>query len=491
MSASTNVKVGITVTVFLTAFAALSLWVSQYRPGKESYTIEGRFDNVGGLIPGSKVHFLGVKVGTVDTIIPDLTQVRVLMSIDAEIKIPKNTSLLISSSGFVGDKAVDFLVDRSEKATDFYQSGDVIEGTPPVGMSDLIQEGQLVMKDVRKMLNDPELNKSIRETTKNVEMFTKSLNSFVSDMDTAREDLKRVASSTDRVIKSTEGLLNDLRMITGDNRQNINQIILSAKELTNNLNQVSANVNDLLEDPNTTRDVKMTLNHIRRATDAVEHISKQASLLIDNANNISSDIQSFTGDEKVTGDIKDFIKNTNLISQTFANTLSTSPLKKDDKGDGKDPYHRDRFSAEFKNEFLGSLRYKLNANTEPVFGMVGNINILAHTGVFSAVELIKVGLDEIGENNLLNLQLGFYPFNNLRTSFGLVRGKLGLGATYLIPDSGTELLLEAYDIATPQFRIGILQNVYQDYGVSLYWNNRMSDNNNQLNLGLRWQPGIF
>jgi phospholipid/cholesterol/gamma-HCH transport system substrate-binding protein len=487
MPAATNVKVGVTVTVFFIILTLVVIWFSQYNPGKKFYVLEGKFKNVGGLLTGSKVYLMGVEVGKVDTLTPELNTVKVLMDIDTEIKIPTNTRLAITSKGLVGDKCVEFLVDSSEMPKGFYPPGALIEGNSPANFEDVIVETKKTLQLTQKMIGDPELNRNLKQTTRNVEKFTRQLGESIKQINLVSENIKGFVGNTNHTVDDINLFVGDLRGFTTSNRDNINNIISNSNRISRSLDTFANNVNGLLEDPANKRDLKLTMKSIRGAADNIQYITGKASKVTDNVTMITSDIHDVTGDNDLKNNLKDIVKNTKVISGTFANTLNTN---KDDKDKDKDKDKKDRLNLEFRSELLGKVNYQFKANTATTFDVIGNFNILAHTG-FAQFPFIELGVEEIGATNQFNVQAGFYPFDNLMVRLGLIKGKLGIGSNYFVGLTNTEIIAETYDISSPHVRLGLLQKIYNNYGLSAYWDNHFSTNQNEFILGVRWQPGIF
>lgn len=70
------------------------------------YEIKARFTGLGGLAIGDSVQISGVKIGSVARIelIPDDYRAMVTMAIDDSVKLPTDTSALISSESLLGGK---------------------------------------------------------------------------------------------------------------------------------------------------------------------------------------------------------------------------------------------------------------------------------------------------------------------------------------------------------------------------------------------------
>jgi phospholipid/cholesterol/gamma-HCH transport system substrate-binding protein len=74
----------------------------------KTYSIVGRFDNIGGLKPQSPVKSAGVVVGRVGAITFDdkMFQANVRIDLDPQYKFPKDSSLKILTSGLLGEQYI-------------------------------------------------------------------------------------------------------------------------------------------------------------------------------------------------------------------------------------------------------------------------------------------------------------------------------------------------------------------------------------------------
>ncbi len=74
----------------------------------EGYPILTSFSKVGGLEEGADVRIGGVKVGSVlkMSLEPETYQVKTILSIQKDVKIPEDSSAAIVDSGLMGDKYV-------------------------------------------------------------------------------------------------------------------------------------------------------------------------------------------------------------------------------------------------------------------------------------------------------------------------------------------------------------------------------------------------
>jgi len=99
------VLLGIVGLVFLSLQAAnLTSFFGQ----GDTYELQARFDNIGGLKPRAPVRSAGVTVGRVTSIAldPKTFEGVVTMAIDAGVKFPRDSSAKILTSGLLGDQYV-------------------------------------------------------------------------------------------------------------------------------------------------------------------------------------------------------------------------------------------------------------------------------------------------------------------------------------------------------------------------------------------------
>lgn len=118
------VLVGAAAIVFL-ALKAANLLTLDF---DSTYTVQARFDNIGGLKPRAAVKSAGVVVGRVEAIQFDdkAYQARVTLAMQDRYVFPKDSSLKILTSGLLGEQYVGIEAGASEKNL---AAGDMISQT--------------------------------------------------------------------------------------------------------------------------------------------------------------------------------------------------------------------------------------------------------------------------------------------------------------------------------------------------------------------------
>jgi len=105
-----DVWVGLFVLLGLAALLFLAFQAGNMRSLSfgQTYSITGRFDNIGGLKPQAPVKSAGVVVGRVGEITFDDNsfQASVRLDMESEYKFPKDSSLKILTAGLLGEQYI-------------------------------------------------------------------------------------------------------------------------------------------------------------------------------------------------------------------------------------------------------------------------------------------------------------------------------------------------------------------------------------------------
>jgi phospholipid/cholesterol/gamma-HCH transport system substrate-binding protein len=126
-----EILVGLFVAAAIAAFFMLAVNVSNMNTygGGDSYELNARFDNIGGLKVRSPVAAGGVRIGRVTDIRynNDTYEAIVIMSIEAQYdKFPIDTAASVFTSGLLGEQFIGFEPGAEE---DYLKNGDVIDLT--------------------------------------------------------------------------------------------------------------------------------------------------------------------------------------------------------------------------------------------------------------------------------------------------------------------------------------------------------------------------
>ena len=72
----------------------------------DGYSVSATFSNISGISPGSSVRVGGIKIGVVESLVLDSKtyQAIVKMRIGNDVKLPKDSSAAVQSTGLIGEK---------------------------------------------------------------------------------------------------------------------------------------------------------------------------------------------------------------------------------------------------------------------------------------------------------------------------------------------------------------------------------------------------
>ncbi|QYJ03849.1 MCE family protein [Nocardioides panacisoli] len=104
------------IAVVLALVAAGVLWM--VGSNGDTKLVTAYFPRTVSVYEGSDVRVLGVAVGTVDSVVPEGTKVRVEMRYDSEVEVPMDAKAVIISPSVVGDRYI--------QLTPAYESGEVL-----------------------------------------------------------------------------------------------------------------------------------------------------------------------------------------------------------------------------------------------------------------------------------------------------------------------------------------------------------------------------
>jgi phospholipid/cholesterol/gamma-HCH transport system substrate-binding protein len=99
----------LTMLVVAVAVVALAAGAYTFWPRAEQTTVSADFTRAVGLYPGSDVRILGVRVGQVDTVVPEGDHVHVTFSYDARYRVPADAKAAIVAPSLVSDRYVQLL----------------------------------------------------------------------------------------------------------------------------------------------------------------------------------------------------------------------------------------------------------------------------------------------------------------------------------------------------------------------------------------------
>ncbi len=273
---SNEVKVGILAVVAI----ALSIWGYKFIRGNnlllKSNTYKVFYPNVDRMQVGTQAFINGVEVGSVASVrlLEDVDRtVEVVLDLDPDIRIPKNTKAVIVSTGFMGGKAIKLEYPLPCSGDDCAKKGDTLEGEirgllgSMIGEDNVQQYVDILKEGLQEVLDT--LNAALLEDPNS------PIGRSIKNLDAAMANLNSATGQLDGMLRSSSGSINgtlaNLNNITGNlkgNNDKINSILTNADSLSSQL--VAANLEQTLREVNVAVEgLKNTLQSANSALDGV------------------------------------------------------------------------------------------------------------------------------------------------------------------------------------------------------------------------------
>jgi len=274
----TEWKVGLFLLIGLGIIAVMAIKFGKVGQGFKKYnTIVAEFPNASGLLKGATVYLSGARIGfTADS--PELVDgryaVRVALRLRTDVKIPRGSTFIIGSSGFLGDAFVSINPPSSPKPGEFLKNGDYVIGTRLENLGDLVEKGGDVMAELKKRLTELEAPiKDVGEITSNLKTTSKGLDEVVTKAKAAADTVtdtvnsaKRVIEKGDSVMKKVDDAATDLKATLSDIRRAAGmagKAMESARSLLANASAGRGALGMLLTDKQTSENLKALILNLR------------------------------------------------------------------------------------------------------------------------------------------------------------------------------------------------------------------------------------
>lgn len=239
-----EVKIGISAIVCL----VLMFIVIQFLKGIDVtkpanyYTI--KFDNVSDVMVSTPVNVNGYKVGVVHEMQYDYESngALVMINLDKELRIPRDSKISISKT-IMGNASIN--IDLNPYVSEYYQSGDVIEGSAgsdlmsSIGgmmpqINAIVQKVDSVLGGLNNIVNDPALVAAIR----NLDDITANLYTMTSELEkTIQNDLPQIVENVTTITNNVDTLTNTLNTLP------IEATLAQVTTLLDNVEQATAQLN--------------------------------------------------------------------------------------------------------------------------------------------------------------------------------------------------------------------------------------------------------
>ncbi|WP_170155806.1 MCE family protein [Umezawaea tangerina] len=243
----------------LALLASAALWWAF--SGADSRKVTAMFGAAVGLYQGSDVRVLGVRVGTIEEVVPEGQLVRVVMSLDRDVKVPADAQAVVVAPSVVSDRYVQFapvytagptlgenaLIPRERTATpveldELYASLDKL--TTALGPNGANKDGALsdLLTSAAGTLDGN--GQALNDTIKQLGDATRTLSGSKEDLFATVDNLSRftaMLSANDSQVRDFDKQLAEVAGFLADERENLGAALT---ELAAALGQVQGFIKD-------------------------------------------------------------------------------------------------------------------------------------------------------------------------------------------------------------------------------------------------------
>ena len=260
------------------------------------------------------------------------------------------------------------------------------EGTREAGPEDLI-----VHLDEIVLQTNVKVDQLTQETKKVIEQVQRLLDelSGVIDRESVQEILKILKVQIEKIGTNMDEISGEIKKIIGDSEPRLTATL-------ENIESTSKSIREIAEDPELGTSIK--------------DLTKRLGDVADRINLILNDIEEITNDPNIKEDIKGGIHSAKGTLQDVESTVGE--MKK----------NLDSIS---KTELSGRMKSRYRPEPDTYFTEIDLYLSIPKKG-----EFYTIGLDEIGEDNLVNAQLGYRLGDDADARVGIKRSKVGFGLDY-------------------------------------------------------------
>lgn len=448
-------KVGIVTVVAALLFLLSVSQIGRFgRQDGDEYRI--MFESVGGLQERSPVYLAGVPIGYVKNLeLAENNQVQTTIKVtrddvelyrarDPETDADGTYYVYTITGNLLGDRWMEIKPGPVNPGEETLANGARVSGETPVTLDDLAREGYEVMGELRQSVDalnglvaDEKFQSDIKLTVENFREISGNLKGVSADAKVMvaglNERVNRLSDSLETVVThvdqtviafqdDAETVGRDLRRFSGTanrmlakNEPHMDTIVMNLRDTSISLKKAMRAVEAIADNEQLNDDVIAAVNNLRRTSEEIQ--------------GIAADIRSVSSDPEVQQDLRETVVNAKQASASAARVMG-------------------RVDAISKGATSGRLvGIEAEQQWELDRGQAStNVNAyLLPEGPYGA----KVGVDSIGQDNLVNLQ-AMRNWDKFRLRAGLVRSQFGLGADARLFNKKLELNLDAYDTSDPQ-----------------------------------------
>lgn len=197
----------------LVGLAFLAAMVVRFGGGSQSFTkfyeITVEFPNASGLIKDAQVLLAGARIGhvaeTPQLLVRDGFGVSVKLKIRDEVRLPRESTIVVDQSGLLGDCYVDVLPPAQIDRNNLIKPDETIQGGTKPGLGALQQQGTVALNKLAEALDElKKLTSDLNQNLLNKEN-TDTLSITFTNLKTTSENLSTSTKKLDEILEKGDG----------------------------------------------------------------------------------------------------------------------------------------------------------------------------------------------------------------------------------------------------------------------------------------------
>jgi phospholipid/cholesterol/gamma-HCH transport system substrate-binding protein len=240
MKLNNEARVGLMITVSFTIFIILVALLAKINISRQGYTLRVLFSFLNDLRISAPVKIAGgIKIGYVESIRQSGEKTEVTIWIEKKYTLIKNTKFAIFTSGLIGEKYVNVFVPPAGDVEDFLKDGDRVYGLDPASFDQMMMTFQSFMQDESG-------GQVLAEIFQNSKKFVGNLNKITDEnrgdvrqsIVSAKETIANLNLQSKIMMANINRFSKDMADLSEKNKDDINITLRNLSETSTNLNKI-------------------------------------------------------------------------------------------------------------------------------------------------------------------------------------------------------------------------------------------------------------
>ncbi len=240
MKLNNEARVGLLITISFTIFILVVGVLSKISVSRSGYNITLYFGFLNDLSVGAPVKIAGgIDIGKVTSIKQSDEKTEVNVWIKNKFKLVRETKFAIFTKGLIGSKYINVFVPPTRNSDDFIKDGDVIYGIDPPSFDQMMLIFQGFMQDQ----SGGEL---LAEIFQNSKQFIQNLNKISGEnrkdirqtVLSARTSIYRLSTQINRFMKELNRFTGNMSSLSEKNKEDVTVAIRNLSEISRDLNKI-------------------------------------------------------------------------------------------------------------------------------------------------------------------------------------------------------------------------------------------------------------